>query len=104
MALQIAKETPAGVSVAYWRVNPVMTVDMVNRKAYSSVMVYVSQAARTAGKKEVDAHEIDGFQDARQIVLEGATFETAIATGELRDAMYTQLKTLDFFSGATDLL
>ena len=104
MALQIAKETPSGVSVEYWRINPVMTIDMVERKVYARLMAYVSQAARTGGKREVAmANEVVGFDDVQRIVLDGADFRTALAAGEFRDVMYAKLKTEDFFSGADDV-
>ena len=104
MALKLAKTTDEGFTVEYWRVSPMISVDMVARTAHGQVVGYVNAAARQAGKRPVHAgSSIEGLMEAERVTLEGATFEAAILTGELRDAMYAALKTTDFFTGSEDV-
>lgn len=104
MALKLVKTTDEGFTVEYWRVSPTMTVDMVGRTAHGQVIGYVNAAARQAGKRPVHAgSSVQGLMEAERVTLEGATFEAAIVTGELRDAMYAALKVHDFFAGSEDV-
>lgn len=103
MALKKAVATAEGFTVEYWRVNPTMSVDMVARTADAALLAYKDAAARAAGNRPLRSMMIDGMDDVRAIRLAGADFESAIATGDLRAAMYAQLKTKDFFTGAEDV-
>lgn len=104
MALKISKVTDEGFTVEYWRVSPVMTVDMVARTGVAQVLVYKDAAARQSGKRPVTIMQpMEGLDEVRHVQLDGSDFETAIVTGDLRAAMYGKLKAKDFFTGSEDV-
>lgn len=101
MALLIEKTTREGFTVSYWRINPEVSYDCVNKRLSANVVPYVSTATRLADKPPAQFND-PSFQQVRTVTIEGATAEAAIKTGEPRDALYVQLKTHEFFSGAQD--
>lgn len=104
MALKLAKTTDEGFTVEYWRVNPFMSVDMVGRAAYATLMAFKDAASRQGGKRPVHVGpELAGFETVQSVELTGQDFETALATGDLRAAMYGKLKALAFFTGSEDV-
>lgn len=103
MALKLTKTTGNGYVVEHWVVSPVITVNFEARAAFGKITAYKDKASKDAGKmpmREVD--DIEGFDDARRLVLTGQAFEDAIVTGDLRAAMYAELKTKGFFAGSVD--
>lgn len=105
MALKLAKTTEEGFTIEYWRVNPNLTVDMVDQTATSTVLAYKDASARQAGKRPVHAHghDIQGIDTIRVVKIAGTDFTAAMASGDFRPAMYAALKAKDFFSGAEDV-
>jgi hypothetical protein len=105
MALKKTKTTKAGYDVEYWRVSPSIHVDMVDRTATTVILPYKDAAARLAKRPTIrlSSGDIEGYELVRQVEIGGADFEAAIVTGELRDAMYAQLKKKDFFVGSEDV-
>ena len=103
MGLQKSKELKSGFAATYWRVTPTVTVDLANHVAYGRLLAYKDKTARDAGKDPVELHDAD-LDTQTHVTLDGADFEAAIVTGDLRAAMYTKVKTKDFFQDATDVL
>jgi len=101
MALQLAKTTEEGFSVEYWRVDPVTSVNMHTRTATARVLCYKDAAARQGGKIPVRVGP--SLEAPDSVTIEGTDFDTALATGDTRGAMYGVLKALPFFSGAVDV-
>jgi len=101
MALKLSKETDEGISFEYWRINPAMNVDMVDRTATANILIYKDAAARQASKKPI--MHVANSDTPRMVTLSGTDFESAVLTGDLRAAMYVLLKTFPFFLGAEDV-
>lgn len=97
MALNKVVESVYGVSVEYFRVVPVVSVDYSVPVVRAQVFAYASQAARVAG-----AQPFSGNGLSRDVELTGAEAEAAIAAGDMRPAVYAKLKTDSFFEGAVD--
>lgn len=101
MALQKSVTTEHGYTAEYWRVSPGCTVDFSERSAYAPVLLYVSQDARQEGKHRVDPPQEVPYE-VRQVSIAGTEFEDALATGDVRSALYAKLKTTAFFADAVD--
>lgn len=101
MALLIEKTSAEGFVVGYWRISPDVQYNVVDRRLTAVILPYVSATSRASDKPVFQYHDRD-FDEARRLTLEGNDAETAIKTGEPRDALYAKAKTLAFFSGATD--
>lgn len=104
MAIKLSKTTEEGFTVEYWRVSPVITVDLEQRTARSRVVAYANAAARTGGKRPIPLDAISDSRSVQQVEISGQEFEAALATGDFRDAMYAKLKATSFFVGAEDAL
>ena len=105
MALKKSIENNQGIPFEYWRVMPYVRVDFAEKFARASIRVWLNQAARQADKQPAVLHDfVDPreFEDA--LSLSGDAFTAALATGDLRAAFYEQLKVLDFFTDAEDIL
>lgn len=106
MAFEKSFEDAAGNTFSYWRVWPEVSIDFAARAARASLVVYVSGTTRAAEYRfnhfpdMVPRDDLQSVQDA--LLLEGADFETALGTGDLRAAFYTRLKALTAFEGAED--
>jgi hypothetical protein len=105
MGLKLAKTTAEGFTVEYWCINPMVSVDLAARRVHARLMAYKDKAARDASMQPVQFEDhSDEFTEVRSIKLEGQDFETAMASGDFRDAMYAQVKAQDFFVGSEDVL
>lgn len=100
MALELSQELPSGVSGNYWRIAE-LVLGYLTDTAYCVVKLYKDSAARTAGKEPLsqvsylwkDA-DFAGWFDA-------TTLNTVNYNPQER--AYAKLKTLDEFTGATDV-
>ena len=101
MALKLAKTTDTGSSAEYWRVAPGFTYDVVEQQLTATVVLYVNEAARRAGKRPMNVR-LDNDQP-HGVSLSGTDADTAVKTGDPRAALYAVLKALPFFSGAEDV-
>lgn len=108
MALKKAVENSMGVSFEYWRVMPQIGIDFAEGTAHASLRVWITHEARIANKQPGHVHDVmtpESEPPVREaLTLAGEDFTLALATGDLRAAFYTQLKALDFFAGAEDVL
>lgn len=89
MALSIEKSTHFGVAATYWRIVSA-NIDFVNNRMAVFVAGYTSEAAREAGAAPLLQEQVD-FQA-----------ETFIPDAP-RSAVYSALKTLSEWSGASDV-
>jgi len=101
MALKKAITTREGFQVEYWRVNPQMSIDFENRHAVASILVYKDEAARRAGMSPVHTMLLNHSFESN-VSLSGAELDAALLTGDVRAAMYAQIKTQDFFLTSED--
>jgi hypothetical protein len=108
MALKKSFENSHGITFEYWRVMPDIHVDFATKEAHASLLVWVTQAARIADKQPLHFHEVMTQEQRGSVktalILSGEDFTTALATGDLRTAIYTRIKALDVFAGAEDIL
>lgn len=105
MALSKSVENNQGVAFSYWRVMPYISVDFAEGTARAHLRVWANQTARQNGKQPLDVADFTDTQPLDPALnLSGEDFTAALATGDLRAAIYGQLKALDFFAGAEDIL
>lgn len=104
MALKKVKTTREGFTVEYWRVNPAMSINVLDKSAVGHLLGYKDAAARQAGSDPVSsAVRLDGVEEVRSVELTGAAFDAAMTAGDFRPAMYAALKAKDFFTGSEDV-
>lgn len=103
MALKIDKKTDEGLTVSYWRVCPTIAYDIEKQILHATVMAYADETARQEGKRDVNVHS-EEFMEVAHIVLSGTDATDALAMEDPRDAIYTHIKTLDFFTKAIDVI
>lgn len=101
MALKKSIITPAGFAAEYWRVDPNVTVNFAEGVAVGKVLLYVNAEARKDKTSVQLPPQYRGTINA-SMTLTGADFEAAIATKDLRGALYAKLKKTALFSDATD--
>lgn len=106
MALKKSFENSHGNTFEYWRVMPHVQVDFAARTAQGQLLAYASTAARKADKRPISPNELFAPGDHRAlfeaVTLSGKEFEAALATGDLRAAIYGKIKLLEVFSDAKD--
>jgi hypothetical protein len=91
MALQKEITTKYGVNADYWKVDHV-EVQYDQKRATAFIKPYRNKAARDAGSSPLD--------ETQEFVLD---FDAITATENLRENIYTFIKTQDFFSDAVDV-
>lgn len=101
MALKKVITTPAGFTAEYWRVDPNVIVNFADGVAVGKVLLYVSADARKDKTPVPMPPQYRGAINA-SMTITGADFEAAIATKDLRGALYAKLKKTALFSDATD--
>ena len=105
MALKKSIENNQGISFEYWRVMPHISVNFEEGTAHAHLRVWANQTARQNGKQPLDLADFTDTQPLDAALnLSDEDFTAALATGDLRAAIYGQLKELDFFDGAEDVL
>jgi len=109
MALKKSVDSPFGVAFEYWKVMPDMGVDFAERSARARLLVWADATARGADKQPQHPNEVVASQALfrpveEALILSGDDFTAALATGDLRAAIYDKIKVLDFFDGSEDLL
>jgi hypothetical protein len=103
MALRLVKTTNEGFTVEYWRVDPMVSIDMVGRTASARILTYKDATARQTGKASVRVGLESELSIPNSVSLSGAALDAALVTGDVRAAMYGVLKTLSAFTGAEDV-
>lgn len=108
MALKKSVDSNMGVAFEYWRVMPDVSVDFAEGSARARILVWVDATARGAEKQPQHPNEVvdnrASFRPVEEaLTLSGEDFTTAIATGDVRAAIYNKIKVLDFFDGSEDV-
>lgn len=88
MALNKSIQTPYGIAASYWKIGNI-TEDYVNLNMQITMLGYVSQEARLAGKAPIIS---------KCEVIDGEEYEA----DDSREGLYTLLKSREDWTNATD--
>jgi hypothetical protein len=91
MALEKQITTQHGVVANYWKVDHI-EIQYDQKTVFVKVNPYLNKSARDNDKRALD-----------EVYESRPSFDNVIASENIRENIYTELKKEDFFSGATDV-
>jgi len=100
MALELSYENAQGVTGNYWKIKS-LRFDYSHPEVFLDVELFVSAAARSAGKQPVEVRKYQWIDTDFTGWFDSATLD--VVNQNPQERAYVKLKTLPEFSGAVDV-